>query len=512
MSRARASLPLFEAESVPAKTGPAPPALPGPRVRRGELWLCLLFSRLPLEIRSAGEPDALPLAVVDAQGRVLMASGPAADAGVGPGLPLNAALALCPWLEVVDRDEAAEASALERLAAWSGRFSSLVSLVPPDALLMEIGRSLRFFGGLPALRRRLRRGLSVTGHEAVEGIAPTPLAALWLARAGDDLPVEEADSLPVRLGRLPPGVTGWSPRALETLRGLGVSRLEDCMRLPRDGFARRLGQEVLADLDRALGRAPDARAGFRAPDTYRGFAELAAETVDPGIVARAAARLFAELEGFLRSRQAAVSALRLRFDHLRRAPTRLGLELVRPDFRAARFSLLFAERLERLALSAPVIGVGLQARPCEMLRPEDAVLFGHSGEMDGEGLRLVERLRARLGRAAVHGLGLQDEHRPEIAWRVAEPGSPSEVDPPDGLSRPCWLLEPPRSLHCPAGRPRLEGELVPESGPERIESGWWDGQDVARDYWVMKDVTGVRVWVFRERDGRGRWFLHGIFG
>jgi protein ImuB len=476
------------------------------------LWLCLLFPRLPLETRSAGEPDALPMVVVDGQGRVLVASEPAADAGVGPGLPLNAALALCPWLEVVERDEAGEAAALERLAAWAGRFSSLVSLVPPDALLLEVGRSLRLFGGLPALRRRLRRGLSSTGHEALEAVAPTPLAALWLARAGDDLPVGEDGQLAARLGRLPPPVTGWSPRTLETLRGLGVERLEDCMRLPRDGLARRLGHDVLADLDRALGRAPDPRPGFRCPERYDGFAELAAETADPEILGRVAARLFAELEGFLRARQAAVTAMGFRFDHLRREPTRLGLELVRPDFRAARFSVLLAERLERLALPAPVVGVALQARPSEPLSPEDAVLFGRAGGVDGDGLRLVERLRARLGREAVHGLGLYDEHRPEIAWRVAEPGRGAEVAPVWNTPRPCWLLETPRPLQAPGGRPRLEGALVVESGPERIESGWWDGRDVVRDYWVMRDVTGVRLWVFRERDRRGRWFLHGVFG
>jgi len=452
------------------------------------------------------------MVVVDARGRVLIASEPAADAGVGPGLPLNAALALSPWLEVVERDEAGEAAALERLAAWAGRFSSLVSLVPPDALLLEVGRSLRLFGGLPALRRRLRRGLASTGHEALEAVAPTPLAALWLARVGDDLPVGEDGQLPARLGRLPPSVTGWSPRTLEALRGLGVERLEDCMRLPRDGLARRLGPHVPADLDRALGRAPDPRAGFRSPERYDGFAELAAETADPEILGRVAARLFAELEGFLRARQASVSAVGIRFDHLRREPTRLGLELVRPGFRAARFSVLLAERLERLALPAPVVGVALQARPCEPLNPEDGALFERAGGVDGDGLKLVERLRARLGREAVHGLGLYDEHRPEIAWRVAEPGRGRDAAPVCHARRPCWLLETPRPLQAPGGRPRLEGALAAESGPERIESGWWDGHDVARDYWVMRDVTGVRLWVFRERDRRGRWFLHGVFG
>ena len=50
------------------------------------------------------------------------------------------------------------------------------------------------------------------------------------------------------------------------------------------------------------------------------------------------------------------------------------------------------------------------------------------------------------------------------------------------------------------------------AGPERIESGWWDGNDVRRDYFVAEDRQGARLWVFRERGGNGKWYLHGIFG
>ena len=47
---------------------------------------------------------------------------------------------------------------------------------------------------------------------------------------------------------------------------------------------------------------------------------------------------------------------------------------------------------------------------------------------------------------------------------------------------------------------------------ERIESGWWDGNDVARDYFVARNARGLRLWIYRELRGEQRWFLHGIFG
>ena len=46
---------------------------------------------------------------------------------------------------------------------------------------------------------------------------------------------------------------------------------------------------------------------------------------------------------------------------------------------------------------------------------------------------------------------------------------------------------------------------------ERIESGWWDGGDVSRDYFTASAARGEKLWVYRDRSTR-EWFLHGLFG
>ena len=79
------------------------------------------------------------------------------------------------------------------------------------------------------------------------------------------------------------------------------------------------------------------------------------------------------------------------------------------------------------------------------------------------------------------------------------------------FSRPVWLLAEPQPLEG-GERPRYEGLLEIEEGPERIESGWWDGHDVRRDYYVARTPAGARLWIFRERRAPGGWFLHGVFG
>ena len=247
-----------------------PPGLPE-RSRRRRLWLCLEFPGLPLEIFTDAA-ETRPAAVIEpARGGhcVCLANAAAGSLGVEPGLPLNAALALCPDLCLKERDRGAEAAAVERLAAWAGQFTSLVSIELPRALLLEIQGSLRLFGGVECLGEALDAGVSALGFRPRRAVAPTPRAALWLARGADGVVVTEAAALAARLAGLALVHTGWPERVLGALREMGVERVGECLRLPRDGFARRLGRECLSDLDRALGRRPEPRVRYRPPEAYR---------------------------------------------------------------------------------------------------------------------------------------------------------------------------------------------------------------------------------------------------
>ena len=113
--------------------------------------------------------------------------------------------------------------------------------------------------------------------------------------------------------------------------------------------------------------------------------------------------------------------------------------------------------------------------------------------------QLRERLRARLGDSAVHGLGDRPDHRPERSWIQEAIGLPLSVCGP----RPGWLVAEPYPLY--------DSSLRIVSGPERIESGWWDGGDVRRDYYVVETRSGQRGWAFRFTGTTGPLMLHGWF-
>jgi protein ImuB len=179
------------------------------------------------------------------------------------------------------------------------------------------------------------------------------------------------------------------------------------------------------------------------------------------------------------------------------------------------------QRLCRLELPAAVRGMELRSGSLQPLPADSLDVFaglrrhGRAGDMAPQ---LVERLRARLGRQAVYAIAPIAEHRPEYAsQRVHElqlaslgsaRGRSSDV-PVGDMPRPVWLLPAPVLLATDAEQLVRQGLMLGQ-GPERIESGWWDGQDVARDYYRARDPKGANWWVFRERHTRS-WYLHGVF-
>ncbi len=376
--------------------------------------------------------------------------------------------------------------ALETIAAWACQFTPRVSLEPPQALLLEVQGSLRYFGGEKALFALLGSGLSELGLEARTARATTPRAALWLAR-GERQILEE-----VPLEAMCDG------EPLAFLKNIGIENFSDVARLPREGLARRCGQALLDDLDRALGAAPEPRAYFSPPPSFTAKLELPAPVAHAEALAFAARRLLARLEGLLAARQAGVRGFTLTMiDDEKESKLEVGLASASRD--KERLARLLQEKLSVLRLARPVEAIALEARDFAPLAGRSAGMFGDAGAEDEDWARLVERLRARLGHAAVSGLATQPDHRPEHAWRRVEPGEwdPREFRQPG--PRPLWLFE---------SRKLKEEGFALLAGPERIESGWWDGDDASRDYFVARLAGESLAWVYREA---GEWYLHGLF-
>ena len=477
------------------------------------LWLALRFASLPLEIYARAACASDPLAVVSRAGsrsEIIACNDIARTRGVRPGMAPPAASALASDLRLVARDIAAESAALERIAAWAIQFTPAVSIAGSGEVLLEIAGSLAIFGGLKRLWHEVSKGLRALGYAASIAYAPTPLAAQWLARAGLAIRLRHDDALQIGLGQLPLGVMHASDEALALLQNVGAKTINDCLALPREGVARRIGQALLGDLDRAFGKLPDPRPFFTPPALFKAAQPLPAPAQEAEMLLFAARRLLVELCGYLSATASGAQRLTFAFAHHGREPTRVTLSLLSASRDADHLTNVLRERLERTALPCPATDIALESELLLPLASCNLSLLPDAGQQEEVAAHLIERLRARLGDETVLGLKRHPDHRPECAWRTCEPGS-KDTAMASIAGRPLWLLAEPRALGEDAAAPCYDGRLTLLAGPERIESGWWDGHDVTRDYFVACNPAEALLWIYRERAQDGRWFLHGFF-
>ncbi|HET7096113.1 MAG TPA: DNA polymerase Y family protein [Casimicrobiaceae bacterium] len=467
--------------------------------------------------------------------RIVGANAGAQAAGIQPGQLVSVSLALAPDLVLRDRNPDGEAAALAAVATWATQFTPAVTLAPPDAVLVEIGGSLRLFGGLSKLAAQLSAGARDLGYDVQLALAPTPIAALLFARSGesrvrDDFshgffssPRERGKIVSDALAPLPLALTGADPAAVATLAAAGVTTIGQACALPRASLARRVGEDFVALLDRARGLIADPRPPFVPPPRYAGKIELPAPVENIEALAFAVNRLVHELSGWLNGRGLGVIELALALAHERYVGEKTGVPvtnvrfaLAAPAREHAHLIAVLRERLARVALPAPVESITLTTLTTAPLASRNLGLL--PGDEVVASVPLIDRLRARLGEDAVRLVAPHAEYRPERAWResseirmeTARKGRSAPDSSAAAFPRPIWLLAEPE----PLGHLLETHPWVLRDGPERIESGWWDGTDVRRDYFIAENPRGETVWIYRDhRYGTddGEWFLHGVF-
>lgn len=460
--------------------------------------------------------------------RVLAASKLALFAGVRPGMRRAGALMLAPQLRFHLRSPELEARALQEVALALLQYSPQVASAGEATLLVDVGASLRLFGGVRALCRRMQASLRALGYTAVLSCAPTARGAWLLARSGmRRRRVLRMDSLAPCLDRLPCALLPSAQPYLDWFEGIGCRTLGQLRQLPRPGLQRRCGRALLDLLDQAYGHGTELFAWLEAPPAFRASLELFDRVEHAEALLFGAQRLLQQMVGWLCARQLAVERIALQLVHERgrvaRAPTVITLALGEPVWRDEHLLRLLREKLAQLVLEAPVIGLCLEALQVLPMAPPSDSLFPEPGGTAQDRQRLLELLVARLGTENVLQAAPQADYRPEAANRwLPLPSKPVGQSactalPPGliALPRPGWLLAEPIALTIRNHRPFYGSPLTMVSVAERIEAGWW-GQSQARDYFIAEGSDHAHYWVYRERvagsaDAAPRWYLHGLF-
>ncbi len=507
------------------------------------LWIGIHLHQLSLNVlRPLWSADALPAALAVLENDcVVVLTAAASRMGVQPGMRRSSARAIAPGVVLTERDGAREQQALQATAVAMLQYTPEVALAEECVVLLDVGASLNAFGGARALCRRVRHTVRALGFAARVAMAPTARGAWLLARQpASRRRVLTMPALARHLDALPCVLLPAAREHRHWLQDIGCRTLGGLARLPRSGLQRRTSPQLLEMLDQAYGRAPELYDWVSPPATFNQRLEMPERTEHTDAAWFAAQHLVEQMCGWLRARHQAVSCLAFWLEHERgrhaMPPTELLLRLAEPAWQAEHLLRLLKERLARVVLPAPFLAIRLQAVEMAALSvPTDTLFADPAGELSGH-RKLLELLSARLGREQVLQPAPVDDYRPEVAnaWQPAlaagepqrgqtvsrtagrqelEPKRPATGARAAASDYPFWLLEQPLALAVRAERPVVNGAALRlVRGPERIETGWWNGHLSARDYFIAEDSQGARYWLYRERGTVSvHWFLHGMF-
>jgi protein ImuB len=323
----------------------------------------------------------------------------------------------------------------------------------------------------------------------------------------------EAAQLSARLTDIPLALFDWPQEIRQPLADLGIVRIKDLLAQPRAGLRRRLGDQVLHDLDRALGRTGDPRQPHCLPETFSCDTDLLFDIVDAERLLIPIHMLLTGMEGFMRARGAATSEIVLDLKHNRTFRTTHKFGSRHAIRSAADWLRLIRERLTAHPFPEAVVALKLGAGQLVPHREQNDSWLPEPAAHREKWQALIERVASRLGEKNVLAISENSDHRPERAWRAGKDGDRPEktTGRKTARPRPLLLLREPLALVTIAGSPQHHGALALLAGPERIDTGWWDGRPVARDYYVARNPEREICWVFRDYRHGKKWYLHGYF-
>ncbi|MEL7279344.1 MAG: DNA polymerase Y family protein [Pseudomonadota bacterium] len=509
------------------------------------------------------KPDAQPwdsgpfaLLVTTARGDLIHGvNGEAAKLGLGSGQRAVDAAAAHDNIAMAYADPAYEAAALERLAAWSRRWTPHAKVDGVDGIALDVTGCLHLFGGDAALLDTISQRMTAMGLTVRLAMAPNHAAAHALARYGiEDKLVIGRDDLEAALQDLPVVALRINDASVTLLRRLGLKTIGQAAKIPRAALKKRFGaktkrrdprddtyddylgratgasDDVLARLDEALGRAPVPFDPLKEEEPLRILEGLVEPVLEIQAVLACLRPMIDRLMAMLKKREEGVLSLALEAFRVDGGRSSTTLRLSRATRETDHIMRLLLDRLDGWQSDFGFDALAVEAVEKAALKPTQTDHMQQQSKADVHGL--IDRLRTRLGADAVLLPHLYNSHIPERAfvWGAqALPKRPTEITVPTIPDRPDRLFENPEEigvLHAlPEGPParftwrHTLHDVERVAGPERIGPEWWREKSTvrSRDYYCVETREGRRFWIYREGfsdDERGvaiRWFMHGLF-
>lgn len=398
-------------------------------------------------------------------------------------------------------------------------------------------------------------------------------ATLCFNSSGMPIYIAQSGETRAAIGPLPITALELPESSLHLLLQLGIDRIEQLHALPRAGLATRFGPALLDALNFAFDETASIIETFRATPNFHASWQAEHPTDRRPIVAAAIQHLCQHLSELLLAHQQGALELecRLRYEQRElyehdgletegasRHQYRFQVTLFQPTCDSQHLWQLMSHRFEQTELPGMVTEVVLQATSTSPRYRPQYSLWPTLNSFDPTPLAdLIDRVSNRLGEDVIGAVRLRAAVLPENAYAFIPLSGPNASrarlsaglnrQPPAAEQRPLQLFEPPIAISLDWGddgqpvclrsrrstrpptreasaqprrnrttkvphlwQPQERQAIVEWQGPERIETRWWRGKAIRRDYYQAQCDTGARYWLFQNLNNQA-WFLHGCF-
>ncbi|WP_162046012.1 Y-family DNA polymerase [Vibrio taketomensis] len=480
-----------------------------------QLWLYLHFPTLQLDALFAGQNQAQPdsvneddnAAIVVVDGRrfqIVQANFVALELGIQCGMGLGSASALCHQLQVHPYNAKVEQQTLLDIAQWLYLVTSDIVIVPPQGILLKISNMLSLYGGLEAYWQTLSQHLNQLNYHYQFATGFSPYSAILLAKSAAMFICNDKQQLLERLQFLPITSTELAEKQVSALQRVGIHTLEQLLCLPMPDLARRFDIDLVNYVGRLLGQFKHPVDFYHPPERFQRFLELLYEIENVQWLIKPLTKQLNALEQFLTLRNQVAYELQLTLHQRDNQTNTVDFTSATGSYLAKDWLTLCQLRLESLQINAPVQGLTLSIVRSGGLEATSQDMFNRQQGAQTP-LELIGLLQAKLGQQQVRKVSLSNDPRPENATQLCDPTLPlpqfDAVKPPVcATNRPSFILPSPEPL---------QEKVSIVQGPERFVTGWWDGHDITRDYFIARSQQGRWLWIFRNQDKQ--WFLHGQY-
>ncbi|CAK1692432.1 Y-family DNA polymerase [Vibrio crassostreae] len=488
------------------------------------LWLYLHFPSLQLdtlfnsnELGSNEESHEQPIIIVDEKDhRVLQANQAAQDSGITLEMGLGSAAALCHNLHVHPYSIELEKNKLKEIAQWAYLVTSDMALLPPNGLLIKASNMLSLYDGLDNYWHELKNHLEALNIQFSFATGYSPLSAILLGKQAINQATNNVQHMKTWVNQQALSSSELPSKQVERLNRVGINIVEELLKLPLQEVARRFDIDLVNYVGRLNGQFKHPIDFYHPPESFQQYLELLFDIENILFIEKPLLKLLNQLECFLKLRDRVAFELTLTL-HLRDKDDHpVSFYSAQGDYLASKWANLTHLTLESLKITAPVQGLTLSlTRHGEPQLAYHDLFDGNTGTLAA--LDLLSLLQAKLGQACIQTPKIQQDPRPEKANQYSLPTlshTAKKGVAPQELNQQATTTN---SINQQRLRPSIllpEPEVLTENvtlsqGPERIVSGWWDGEKIIRDYFIAHSENGRWLWVFRTPDKQ--WFLHGLF-